>query len=402
MNGLSSSIIADSFVSFAAFVGLMILRSYLIQRRQSLTTRFLFGINVLAVMLCARVIGWMTGMVFFDHLALIAASIVPLAALVVVEGLLRRHAPALLKWLAFCGGILVSALVVLAARSFETIGIYGLIGLQLGVFLGLGAWLIVRDRDSLTGAENLIVDRLGLSFVLIIPFTLTDFKDALGLTPVRLSGIAILFLCWLAMSLNRPTLSHWEIARSFLLTTLSAVCAGLAVASIAELDASETVQSIAIVLSAVLVAQIYNEQKTLIRDEERQTILKRLAEAGTGSLADFLRDMRRHPLLAEAIVLKQSELGDFDAAFPRSFDDTPVQKKSDLMVRKASGHVNAQDEQLHWFFEKYDASHAMQVSRRPDILVAIKLPVLANTPGLDLELSVVQRFAFLLSLEEAG
>jgi hypothetical protein len=397
-----ANVVSDNFVSLSAVLGLLILRWYLSKNKSSLTARFKFGIDVLIVMLLSRVLLWTTGLSVFGNVTLVAGGIVPLAALILAEGLMRRHAPQVLKWVSALGSFGVFLLAFIFTPGSDWITIYVLIGLQLFVFCGLGGWVVLRDRDCLSGSENLMIDRLSLSLLLVIPFALADFINAAELVPIRLSGIAILFMCWLTLSFSRSNQSHWEIAGSFALSTIAGICAGLALSSIAQLEATTAIQSIVVIGSAVLFAQIYNEQKTLRRDEERQTILQHIANSRSISVESFLEELQRHPFMSEAVVLRGGDLGDFDRDFLNSFDVAPIQKKSQTISSFSKSGTRDHQEQIDWFFKKFDATHVMQVSSEPVLLFAMNLPNLANAPGLELELRVVQRFASLLESEEAG
>lgn len=398
---MSALVITDSFVSLAALLGLLILRGSLAREKSPLNRRFLFGIDVLNLMLVSRVLSWTTQIGFFDRLTVAAAGFVPLAALVLTEGLLRRHAPVPLKWLTAVGAAIILLLAFVEPAWMDAGLIYLLLGLQLVVFIALGYLVVSRDRGALTASENLMVDRLALSLLLIVPFTLTDFRDAFFLTPVRLSGIAILFLCWLALSFSRINLTHWEIGRSFMLVLAAGLAAGLAISTLAGLDGPTTVQVIAIIISAALVAQIYNERRTLHRDEERDSILRSIAEAGDESPEDFLQALQNHPMVSGALVLQDADLTDFDDALMRAFDQAPIRRKSVASDEEVNPDADA-TEQLAWFFEKYDATHAMLVARQPRIVVALNMPTLAASPGAELELAAVQRFAALMFRSETA
>ncbi len=392
---MPAAVIADSFVSLAAFLGLLVLRGSLARDRSPLNRRFLFGIDVLNIMLLSRILAWTTGVGFFGQMTEAAGGFVPLAALVLTEGLMRRHAPKPLKWIAAAGAAIVLISAFFNPQWMGQIRVYILIGLQLVIFISLGAWVIARDRRLLTAAENLMVDRLSLSLVLIVPFALTDFRDVLFIAPVRLSGIAILFLCWLALSYSRANLTHWEIARSFALTAAAGVSAGLVASSLAGLDGHTTIQITAIMVSATLLAQIYNERKMLYRDEERESMLRYLADGPDKSPETFLRGLQTHPSVTGALVLWEGDLKDFDDSLIHAFDGSPVRKKTASAPADRRGDTE-RSQQLDWFFEKYDATHAMLVSRQPLVLVALNMPTLAASPGAELELAAVQRFAALM------
>ena len=68
-------LIADTFVSISAVVGLLILRAMLkTSARTPVTVRFLFGIDVVAVLMFTRVLFWLTGNWIFATAVVIAAD----------------------------------------------------------------------------------------------------------------------------------------------------------------------------------------------------------------------------------------------------------------------------------------------------------------------------------------
>ncbi|MDJ0613925.1 MAG: hypothetical protein QNJ29_09615 [Rhizobiaceae bacterium] len=392
-------IIPDSFVSLAAVFGLLIL-SYTLRESGSnidLNKRFQFAIRCVAAMLLSRVLWWTTDVAFFDGVTILAAGLIPLAILILCEGLLQRHASKGLKLFTSGGAALFFMLAFFPSSLADPARMIVLLVFQSAVFIAIGYLVIYRDKTSLSIVENKTIERLGLSLLLILPFTASDFRTEYFEMPVRLSGIAILFMCWLAMSLRRNNLTHMEIVRSFVLLVASALAASLAISWLAALDAFAFVQVAAIVVSATMLASIYNEGKTAQRDTQRDTLLHYLANQEAKNATEFLIGFQKHPLVAGALILKGDDLSDFDADFLACFDDKPIRKSAELSVSNPS----KQDEQLAWFFEKYNASHIMLASRAPMIVVALNLPTMASSPGAEVELLAVQRMAYLLSQSEA-
>ncbi len=396
---MQQAIVADTLVSLTAVAGLLILRGT-IKRGEagsSIDRRFLFGIDVICTMMLARLLWWVSGISLFDTITIIAAGMIPLAALILSEGLLLRHAPRFLKLIAAGGALVFFVLAFLSPQFADPARIYALLLLQSFMFMSIGVLVLTRDRDSLSVAQNRTVGRIGLSLVLILPFAISDYRTDPFDTPVRLSGIAVLFLCWLAVSLGRGNLSHQEIARSFLMLFVSAVAAGVSVAWLAGFDIRTAIQATAIIMAFSILASIYNEAKTTQRDAERDSLLRYIARSTTDSPAVFLQGLQRHALVEGALILDTAALGDFDASFRACFTHDPIRKRSELDMKNAHSH----NEQLGWFFEKYDATHVMLVSENPFVVVALNMPTLAASPGAEIELRAVQRVAYLLSQQRA-
>ena len=99
MTALSPELMADGLVTLAGVVGLALFGQHLRHEtaRGSAHGPFRFAITVLLAVLVARLGFWVTGWRALDIATHLAASLLPLAALLIVEALLRRHAPLPLK-----------------------------------------------------------------------------------------------------------------------------------------------------------------------------------------------------------------------------------------------------------------------------------------------------------------
>jgi hypothetical protein len=240
-----------------------------------------------------------------------------------------------------------------------------------------------------------LVDRIALSLLIIIPVLATDFRLGIMDTPVRLGGIGILFVCWLAVGLGRAQMSHHDTILSFLVITLAATLGGLAIAGTLGLSFSGTIQVIALTLSATLTAAIYNDSVSLQTEERRDTLIRYIAEGNVATTDEFLRGLQTHVLVEGALILSEHELGDFDVEQVKNlFSEKPVRRLEDL---DNSGLTEFSREQLAWFFEKYEATHILLASLAPLKIVALKMPKLSSSPSVEVELQVVQRMAMLVS-----
>jgi hypothetical protein len=397
------TLVADTITSLAALFGLLIVISIVGGRDTGdpLSRRFLFGLRVLAVLLGCRILDWITGFGVFRVATIVAAGLLPLAALLLTEGLLRRHAPFALKLFAAGGAALFLLLAMIPERFAEPWRMAALLFFQFGGFLAIG-WLVMkRNRNSLSAAENRTVERMALSLLLIIPFMITDYRPGLFEVPVRLGGIAILFLCWLTIGLGRASLGHRDTIGAFAVIALSSVFAGLALGGIDHIGWRGSVQGVVIVLSATLLAVIYNDSVGLAAEKRRESLLKHMAEGDLTDSARFLRGLQNHILVDGALILPAADLGDFDLkVLARALDRVPVRSLAD--VHPDSLVDEDIREQLAWLFEKYEATHVLLATLNPLTLVALNMPALASSPGVEMELRVVQRMAMLISQREAA
>ncbi|MFL4471801.1 hypothetical protein ACERZ8_18670 [Tateyamaria armeniaca] len=399
MTGLAPTLIADSVVSLAGLIGLALFAQVLrMQPGSAVTRRFLFALQVVAALLAIRLLQWLTGVEWIGRLTFAVAALVPLAMLLVAETLLRRHAPLALK-LCVSGGAVGFALVaLLISEDHARAAIVSLAAFQGLAFVALAVLVLTRDRASLSPAENKTIDRLALSFVLIVPLALTDFRTEFLDLPVRLSGIAILALCWLGLTLRRNEASQSEILSATLASAIGVIFASACIMELAALDGRTTLQVMAVMVSISMLAVIFNQVRIIRREDKIGRLLDVLADMQLNDPEAFLAALQNRALTYGALILEADSLKDFDADF------------RDCLVRRRI--VSSKDldpiedpqlaEQFAWFFRKFAASHAMLVADHPFRIMAINVPALAQSTQLEQELRIAQRIAILLAEREAS
>lgn len=395
-------LIADSLVTLAAIAGLLVLFGVL--RRSgpadTLTGRFQLGLAVLIVLLAGRFLWWTTESPVFVPVMFVSAGLIPLATIVLTEGLLRRHAPPFVKYGLLIATVVFVVIAFLPDALVEPVRSYALLGFQFAGFLAAGWMVLVRDRTSLSPRENWLTDRIALSLLLILPFLVTDFRFDGSQMPVRLAGIAILFVCWLAVGMGRSSLGHRDTIKAFAVLAASSMVAGAGIGMIADLGFTFTVQATALVLSAALVAAIFIDAMNLGAEERRDSLLTHIAHGKETDAAAFLRGLREHMLVEGALMLGAKDLSEFDAGELRAiFAADPVRSIAEAR-RQAS--PPSEYEQLQALLERYDVTHIMLVAREPLTLVALNMPALAATPGAETELRAAQRVALLISEQAHG
>lgn len=389
---VGAPMLATVFLSLAAVVGLWAVTSAIAAQGawEPLNRRFLIGLRVTMALFAGRALLVLTGVGAFRVVELLAAALIPLAVLMLTEGLLRRHAPRGVKW-AVAGGAVLFALWAFAPGVAEELRWRGLLVYQLGALVACG-WLVVRrDRASLSAAENRAVGRLGLSLVLLVPLVGMDFVAADLGVPVQLSALAVLFLCWLAIGLGRAEQGHGASLWGFALVLVAAgsVTAVLALAWSMTLPGAALAG--AVVLAAMLALTVLNEARSLAAEAEGMSLLRHLAEGGDDPVV-FLRRLQGHPMVEGALILEAGDLVDLDADVLRGvFRDRPVIRRADTGLE-----AEAADYAAH-LFDRFEASHVMMVSEVPLRLVALAMPSVAASSRAELELAAVQRMAALMA-----
>lgn len=385
----------DLFLSLAALAGLWTLHSVICARDRyaPLNRRFLFGVRVMMVLFAGRALIVMTGADLFRLPVLFAAALIPLAVLLLTEGLLRRHAPAWAKGFVGLGTALFLVTSFWWSAAYDGVRLSALLAFQLGGF-AISGWLVLRrDTASLSAAENRTVERLALSLLVLIPLVAADFLMVYLMLPAQISSLGVLFLCWLAVSLGRSQAQHRAPLVSFLAVVLGAGLSGGFVAVMAGMDRDATILTLAIILAAVTVVVLFIEAQTLRSEEHSQSLLRHMAEDRSGDALGFLRGLQSHPLVEGAALIEPAQLAELDGAvLSRIFAASPVLRRADPPF--ADG---AEGDHIAHLFALFDASHILCASDAPMTLVALSMPSLAASPRAELELAAVQRMARLLS-----
>ena len=391
----AAATITELFLSSAALLGLYVLQRVLVRRDpwDPINRRFLFGLRITMALFAGRILMSLTGQEAFRILVLFAAAIIPLAVLILTEGLLRRHAPLLIKGVIGGGAALFAVSSLWYSESIDPLRLFALLGFQLLGFV-LSGWLIVmRDKTSLSSHENAMVVRLGLSLIVFIPLAAGDFLlRSIGL-PIQFSALGVLILCWLAIGLARAHLGHRAALVNLAVMVGAAIFLGGMIGMLAQLGRDGYLLTIAAVMTTLFVVAILSDARALRLEEQSVGLLRHLAAAPTDDPTTFLRALRDHPLVEGAVVVSEQSLSGLqDAVLDQIFTAAPVLRRVDP---PQLGDV-ADDHMAH-LFGRYSATHVMQLEHRPRVLVALSIPSLSASPAIELELQLVQRMAALMS-----
>lgn len=392
---LAAVVLTQLFLSCAALVGLFVLQRVLQSRDpwDPINRRFLFGARVTMVLFAGRVLMIMTGIEAFRILVLCAAAIIPLAILILTEGLLRRHAPPLIKACIGIGAVVFATSSLWYSNSIDPFRIFALLAFQILGFV-LAGWLIIsRDKASLSANENAMVVRLGLSLVLFIPLAAGDFLLIYIALPIQFSALGVLILCWLAIGLGRTHQGHRATLVNLAVMIGAAVFVGGMIGFFAQVGRDGYLLIIATIMTTLFVVAILNDARALRLEEQSLGLLRHLASAETDDPMAFLRDLQDHHLVEGAVVVSAESLSNLqDDVLAKIFATSPV-------LRRASppplGAVA--DDHIAYLFERYSATHVMLAMENPRVLVALAMPSLGVSPSAELELQVVQRMAALMS-----
>lgn len=361
------------------------------ERRRSPVDARLSGVFTLLMALVAvRAVRVMFDLFALRRLEEALAAAMPLAALVLAEGLMRRHAPGWMKRVMLGGAILFSALALTRPAAFDLVFV-----VALGVFVagGLAATailLVLRNRRSLAPAENAAISALGLGLVLALPFVASDFLYAAGMTPLRAGGLALLVVVYAAVRLVTTGADGRAVVLDMALALFGAGAAFLAFATVmgGPPDVMTGLGFLSVILGLVLVILIVQGLRERDAALGRQALLAALAEAPQGPLPAFIDRMLDSPALQSAALLEGPLLADYDgAALRASLGAHPV---SSLAEARARGRDS---EPLVVLMETHEGTHAVLVSETPLRVLVVNMPDLSSGPDVALQLTLLRKLA---------
>lgn len=386
-------LVADSIVDLCGALGLAVAMVTLRRRdpRGALTRRFLVAMGLVAALFLLRALGWWSGSVWLGRLALACAALFPLGALIVTEGMLRRHAPRPGKIAVLAGSLL---LVLASFLGLDDPGQFydlALAGFQVLTIAFCGILLFRRDQAALTASENAGVWRLGLCAFLILPFALSDFRELLPGVPVRLGGVGALLLVSILLVAGGAAPARRQRATMLSLRVAAALLLGLAAALVTpEVGFAHVARLCAVSLAGVLAIALAVDALSSSFDAEAPGVLDSLARSKAGTREALIAQLAAHPLFTSARRLDEGALADYDPLILRP-------ALQGIGVLHASGRgwpwppTDPAAERLAALMAVNSASHLLVLGEAPLDLLLVTVPVVSADPATETALALVRR-----------
>lgn len=395
MNGgfANPALVADSIVDICGALGLAVAMLTLRRRdpRGALTTRFLVAMGLVAALFLLRGLSWWSGSVLLERLALACAALFPLGALIVTEGMLRRHAPRAGKIAVLAGsGLLVLGSLVGLADHHWAYDL-ALAGFQFLTVACCGVLLFRRDPASLTEAENTSVWRLGLCAFLILPFALSDFRELMPDMPVRLGGVGALLLVSIVLVTGGAAPTRRQGLYLLGVRVAAALLLGAAAAHVTPgADLAHGVRLCAVTLAGVLAIALAVDALSSLFDATAPGVLGSLAHSRAETREALIALLAGHPLFSHARRLGEAALRDYDPAILK-----PALRE--IGVLHASGRswpwppTDPVAERLAALMAAHSASHLLVLGEEPLDLLLLTVPVVSDDPATETALALVRR-----------
>ncbi len=358
----------------------------------------------LGTLLLIRGFAWLDPSRVLGILTFLPAALLPLAALLFTEALLRRHAPLWIKLFVAAG-----AVIFLVANLFDIRGWHvALLAFMATTFALLVVLLVARRRQALSPPENRLIDAVLLAMLAAVPLTVSDFRIDLGLPWNRMGALGALIFVYTLVRMSARRDQERIVLREIAGIALwAAVLAGVMLAVGKEPTVPRLVQLLSLALGFVLLFAVFDLLRHLRAQARDRSFLRWLAEARTSSADDFLAALKDCPVAEEHVTLRAADLAgyDVDALVRRLDGERGVVRTSGLRrkaVASAAGEELEVDEQLVDLLETYGMSHLCLVSAEPPLLLLVNHPQLADSGAHELEMALVQKLGRLVGRREAA
>jgi hypothetical protein len=390
---MTSGVIADSIVNLCSAIGLTVAMVTLHRRdaRSPLTRRLLLALGMIATLFFVRGAAWWSGNAMLDRISLIPAALIPLGALIVTEGILRRHAPRQVKIVIVLGGIGLGLGGALGLERFATLYFVLLSLFQLAGFATCGWLLAPRDRTTLMASENRSIGRLAVGALIVIPFIATDFQVLAPDIPVRLGALGALLVVTAILIAGGGAETRRQALLMTALRLSSSALLGAAAAFVSpDVDGAQIIRFGAIAISGVLTIGLMVNALRAYFESQVPGVLDSVAASPARTRDQLIAELARHPIFESARRYRENELAAYDPPMLRDFPST----RRVLRRAEAPWGLTSSDpavERAVSLMAANSATHLIILSQDPIDVIVLAVPVISADPATETALALVRR-----------
>jgi hypothetical protein len=325
------------------------------------------------------------------------AVLLPLAATLFAEGMLRRHMSFALKVTVTAGSVVFFIWNLLpSGRSqvfFLPFTIYA-----LATFAWLALVLIRRDRDDIAPMENRFADAASVSLIVAGALALTEFGIRPVWMPYGLGGLGVLIFLFACVHLTDNRMRRMgivaELVRFF---AEGAAIAAIYALAVHTLDGPLVLLVFLLSSSFVFLFGIRWRLRSLAR-RRRTSLRSWLVNVDAGTLDEFIAALRRAPWSAQPLFLRERELADYDEALSQYLiHHRGLASLAQLRTRVRTGAPDAAGaEQLIDLLESHDMTYVALLGESPTTLMLVNLPDVAGVEAAAAEIALIQKIGRLL------
>jgi hypothetical protein len=382
MHGDGRGVLAEALVSWLSLYGVAI--AFLVYWNQTTRSRLelcvMFLLECLGALLFVRGFYWISGIKFFGILTYVVAAVIPLAILLYVEALLRRHFTLAAKVFVLAGTVFFLVLALWGNLHAHALWLPVFTSYVFAMQLVLSGAIVFRDRADFAAIEDRAVAAIAVAVVMIVPFVATDLAADLGLSMVRVGSVGILIFVYAIVVASEPRgdarrLSIAALAVIALATLLGALQSYV----IGDFRTATIARSGSMFACIILLVMIHTRVYAHGQVARGPGLVRSIATADTRTTESFLRVLERLPMVAAYRLMRARDLGSYDFwSFPKVFQARGDKVISQNQLRRAP-HVRAADsayhaEQLEALMQREAMTHAVLIQESPVALLLVQIP----------------------------
>lgn len=390
---MTSGVIADSIVNMCGAIGLGVAMGMLYRRdsKSPLTKCLLVALGVIAALFLVRGAAWWTGSYLLDRISMIPAALVPFGALIVTEGILRRHAPRPAKIAVVLGGIGLGFGGAVGLEQFTPPYSLLLSLFQLAGFATCGWLLATRDRGALSVSENRGIGHLAVGAIIVMPFIVTDFQVLAPDFPVRLGALGALLVVTAILIAGGGVETRRQAVLTTALRLCSAAMLGIVTAYLSpDVDAAQITRFCAVAMSGVITIGLMADALRSYFEARVPGVLSSVAASPARTRDQLIAELASHPIFESARRYREDELAAYDPPLLRDFFSTRrVLRRPEAPWGLASSDPAV--ERAVSLMAANNATHVIILSHDPVDVIVLAVPVISADPATETALALVRR-----------
>ena len=409
-HGDGRGVLAEALISWFSLLGvLMAVRVYWSQTtRTRLELCAMFLLECLGVLLLVRGFYWIWGLAFLGRLTYVVAAVIPLAILLYVEALLRRHFPLWAKGFVLVGTLFFVTLALIGDLHAHPLWLPVFTAYMFAMQLLLSGAIVFRDRTDFAPVEDRSVGAIAVAVVLIAPFIATDLASDLGLRMVRVGSVGILIFVHAIVVASEPRSNARTMFSAILAVIASAALLGaLQAYVIGDTRPATVARSAAMFACITLLVMIHTRVRAYGQIARGPGLVRSIAAADTSTTESFLRVLERLPMVAGYRIMRAAELRAYDC---HSFPGVFRAREENVITRnqlRRTPHGRAGDaayhaEQLEDLLEREGMTHVVLIRESPLVLLLVLIPAAGMEQAASAQLGLIRTIAEAVERSSAG
>jgi len=389
MHGDGRGVLAEALVSWLSLYG--VASAFQVYWNQTTRSRLerciMFLLECLGALLFVRGFFWISGIKFFGILTYVVAAVIPLAILLYVEALLRRHFALWAKTFVLAGTAFFLALALSGNLHAHPLWLPVFTSYILAMQLVLSGAIVFHDRADFAPIEGRAVAAIAVAVVLIVPFVATDLAADLGLHMARVGSVGILIFVHAIVVASEPRSNAPRLlVANLAVIAIAALLGAIQSYVIGDVRPATVARSAAMFACIILLVMIHSRVHAYGQIARGPGLVRSIAAADTRTTESFLRVLDRLPMVAAYRLLRARDLSAYEFwSFPGVFRArsekviTCNQLRRSPRARASNASAGSGDaiyhaEQLEDLMEREAMTHAVLIQESPVTLLLVQIP----------------------------